>query len=148
MRIYIDMDRVMFDYDTGYGLMAARHPHVRFVQSLPGFFAGLDPLPGAVAAVNTLRHLADVWVLTAPSVRNPLSYTEKRLSIEAHFDLDFAHRLIISPDKSLLKGDVLIDDFTEGKGQDRFEGELIHFGSATYPDWSAVMAALVPRLTH
>ena len=47
-------------------------------------------------------------------------------------------RLVISPDKSLLKGDYLIDDILHGKGQDSFEGKLIHFGSNEYPDWSAV----------
>jgi 5'-nucleotidase len=34
----------------------------------------------------------------------------------------------------LLKGDFLIDDYITGRGQEYFEGELIHFGSNQYPD--------------
>jgi 5'(3')-deoxyribonucleotidase len=48
-------------------------------------------------------------------------------------------KLIISPNKGLLKGDILIDDIVEGKGQEHFEGELIHFGSAKFPDWESVL---------
>ena len=48
-------------------------------------------------------------------------------------------RLIISPNKALLKGDYLIDDNVEGKGQEGFEGCLVQYGSRSYPDWSAVL---------
>lgn len=47
-------------------------------------------------------------------------------------------KLIISPNKSLLKGQYLIDDQASGKGQDAFEGELIHFGSKEFPNWAKV----------
>ena len=85
----------------------------------------------------------DVHILTAPSVRNPHSYMEKRLWIEKHFDYSLCHKLIICSDKGLLRGDYLIDDYIDGKGQENFDGELIHFGSDKYPDWSAVMAYLM-----
>ena len=51
-------------------------------------------------------------------------------------------RLIISPNKSLLKGDYLIDDNVEGKGQEGFEGKLIQYGSTSYPSWSSVLKFL------
>lgn len=47
--------------------------------------------------------------------------------------------MILSPDKGLLKGDFLIDDHIDGKGQERFEGRLIQFGSGEFPDWAAVL---------
>ncbi len=78
---------------------------VRFPQSVPGFFLDLAPLPGAIDAVNELRAGCDLFVLSAPSTRNPHSYTEKRLWIEKYFDYQFTKRLILSPNKSLLKGD-------------------------------------------
>ena len=54
----------------------------------------------------------DMWFLTAPSIKNPMSYAEKRVWIETN---SFPpERLIICPDKSLLKGDYLIDDNKEG----------------------------------
>jgi hypothetical protein len=46
----------------------------------------------------------------------------------------------ITPDKSLWMGDFLIDDHDSGRGQENFQGELIHFGSAKWPDWATVLA--------
>jgi 5'(3')-deoxyribonucleotidase len=80
--------------------------------------------------------------LTAPSEHNPLSYTEKRIWIEKHLGFDFVERLIICSNKSLLKGDILIDDHISGKGQENFEGQLIHFGSEEFLNWVMVQKTL------
>ena len=101
-----------------------------------------QPIPDAIESVNKLRQSDRVFILTAPSTRNPLCYTEKRLWIEDHFGYAFTKQLIISPDKSLFIGDFLIDDYESGKGQDGFSGQLIHFGSNDTPDWPAVMRFL------
>ena len=102
----------------------------------------LEPIPNAIAAVNKLREIHNVFVLTAPSTRNPHCYTEKRIWIEEQFDYAFTKKLIISPDKGLLKGDYLIDDHADGKGQNRFEGMLIQFGSEAFADWETVLKYL------
>jgi hypothetical protein len=52
--------------------------------------------------------------------------------------MDVVAKLIISPNKGLNRGHYLIDDCDSGKGQELFEGELIHFGHADYPDWNTV----------
>ena len=52
--------------------------------------------------------------------------------------MDVVENLIISPNKGLNKGHYLIDDCLSGKGQEFFEGKLIHFGSDTFPDWASV----------
>ena len=121
-----------------YKKASRENPGVPFPPPIPGFFEGLLPIPGAIEAINRLRSWADVYILTSPSVRNPLCYTEKRLWIEKHFDLGFCYKLIISTNKGLLKGDVLIDDCKSGKGQEHFEGRLIHFGSDKFLNWNAV----------
>lgn len=144
MIVYVDMDNVMCrlsltELKQAYKKAMKENPKLPFPPPIPGFFEGLEPMPGAIESVNQLRSMAQVYILTAPSVRNPLCYTEKRLWIEKHFDLDLCYHLILSPDKSLLKGDILIDDNTSGKGQDKFEGRLIHFGSEAFPDWKTIM---------
>ncbi|MEM7607799.1 MAG: hypothetical protein AAF411_20795 [Myxococcota bacterium] len=121
--VYIDMDGVLCEFERA----KRQHPDVEFPQSLPGFYKNLRPVRGAIDAVRELARLADVWILTAPSVYNPLSYTEKRLWVEKHLGFDMCHRLILSPDKSLLRGDVLVDDRADSHRQDRFEGRLILF---------------------
>ena len=127
------MDDTIFQFKERYDQLYT--DKMQFPQATHGFFANLEPIPMAVYFVNKLRNLYDVYILTAPSVMNPLCYTEKRVSIEKHFDLAFCDKLIISPNKGLLKGDYLIDDISEGKGQDKFEGELIQFGSDKWKCW-------------
>lgn len=140
--VYIDMDDTICRLQPALDEARKRDPDTRFPQGVPGFFENLDPIPGAIRAVNQLRSRADVYILTAPSVRNAHCYTEKRLWIEKHFDLDFCDKLIICPNKALLKGDIIIDDYNEGRGQENFEGRLIHFGSADYPGWDSVLKEL------
>ncbi len=144
MIVYIDMDGVLCDYRSQFKKDLARNPAIEFPQSQYGFFLKLQPMPGGIDAVRALEASAlyTPYILTAPSVKNPLSYTEKRVWVETHLGMEFVQRLIISPDKSLLKGDFLIDDITHGRGQESFEGELLHFGSAQYPDWTAIRKRL------
>lgn len=134
----VDMDGVLCDFAEAYFRMRRERPEVAFPQSIPGIFEDLRPIDRAIETVNRLRQKFDVWVLSAPSVRNPHCYSEKRIWIERHFDLDFAYKLILSHDKSLIAGDVLIDDHINGKGQDRFAGRVIHFGSPDFPSWPSV----------
>ncbi len=142
------MDGVLCDIAAAYQAAARTHPDVAFPQSIPGLFASLDAIPGAIEAVAALRRdpRLDVWILSAPSTRNPACYSEKRIWVEKVFDYPLAKRLILASDKSLLRGDILIDDNISGKGQERFEGELIHFGSARYPTWSSVLEYLHQRV--
>ena len=145
-RIYIDMDDVLCDFVGDFKLAKSRAPEVNYPQAELGFFHKLRPLPAAIESVNRLRELADVYILSAPSIYNAHSYTEKRLWIEDHFGFEFTDRLILSRYKNLLKGDYLIDDYEHGRGQEGFEGELLVFGSERFPDWTAIMDFVIPNL--
>jgi len=137
------MDGVLCDFRSAYYRAKEVHPQIEFPQSIPGIFEGLDPIPGSIDAVNQLCSIADVYILSAPSTRNPRCYMEKRIWIEKHFGYDFCKRLILATNKSLMIGDYLIDDYGSGKGQNDFQGELIQFASEEFPDWEAVMAFLI-----
>ena len=136
------MDGVLCDYQGAHDRERIADPAEPWPQRFAGFFQNLVPMPGALAAFRTLFALPgfDVHILTAASVNNPFSYSEKRLWVENHLGFDLCKRLNIAPDKSLFKGDFLIDDHAAGRGQENFEGELMHFGSARWPDWQAVLA--------
>ena len=142
--LYIDMDDVLAAFRTGFYLHLHKYPNVLFPQGEVGFFKNLEPIYGAIDAVNQLRknNIFDVYILTAPSIRNPHSYTEKRIWVEKYFDYDFTDKLIICSNKALLKGDFLIDDNVNGKGQENFNGAFIHFGSNVFPDWDSVLRYL------
>ena len=138
--VYIDMDDTLLEFAQAYSVAREARPYIPFPQSIPGFFSGLEPKPLAVEIFNRLFDdpKLDVYILTAPSLKNPLCYTEKRLWVEEHLGMRAVAKLIICPNKALLKGDYLIDDYAEGKGQESFEGKLIQFGTADYPDWRTV----------
>ena len=142
--IYIDMDDVLCDYSSKIKEEKNKFPENSYPQSLPGFFRGLKPIEGAIDAVKQLRsHKGfDVYILTATSTKNPLSYTEKRLWVEDNLGYEMTTNLIICSHKGLLKGDILIDDHASGRGQELFEGKLIHFGQEDYPDWKTVLNTL------
>jgi 5'(3')-deoxyribonucleotidase len=138
--VYVDMDDCLADFRGAYLAYQQANPEIPYPQSMPGFFRSLNPIAFAIETVQWLASLEyfDIYILSAPSIKNPLCYTEKRLWVEAHLGFEFVNRLILSPHKHLNKGDYLIDDNLSGKGQDAFAGELIHFGSETFPDWPCV----------
>lgn len=138
--IYLDMDDTLCDYKSQYQLYQEQFPEVNFPQSVVGFFEKMLPKQDAIGVAQALFKQENyrVYILTAPSLYNPPCYSEKRLWVEKHLGFEWVERLIIANDKNLLKGDYLVDDYTEGRGQEKFEGELIHFGSEQFPDWKAV----------
>ena len=139
--IYIDMDGVLCDFNKAAEASLKAKPYIKYPQMQYGFFADLEEIDKAIESVHFLmkQTIFDVYILTAPSIYNPLCYTEKRVWIEKHLGMELVKKLIISPHKGLNKGNYLIDDFASGKGQDKFEGKLLHFGSDTYPNWKAVI---------
>lgn len=145
--IYIDMDDVMCEFTAAHNQSKFSSPEIEYPQSVPGFFLALKPVKDAIDIVNELREQFDVYILTAPSTRNPHCYSEKRIWIEEHFDYAFTKKLILSPNKGLLIGDYLIDDHTSGRGQESFQGRVLHFGSPEYPDWKTVRNYL-NSITH
>jgi 5'(3')-deoxyribonucleotidase len=139
--IYIDRDGVLCDYDNAFKSAIEVKPEQAYPQAEYGFFASLLPIKDAIESVNSLRYNPkyEVYVLTAPSVFNPFSYSEKRAWIENHFDMALVNNLIICAQKNLLRGDYLIDDHLTGNGQDKFCGELIQFGSRNSRGWCEML---------
>lgn len=110
-----------------------------YQQSRYGFFIDLSPINGAIDAVNWLKEHFDVWILTRPSIMNITSYSEKAYWVQKHFGIDMLNKLIMSPDKSLVKGDYLIDDSILDN-QDKFDGVLIRFSIDPYFNtWNDVL---------
>ena len=98
-RNYIDMDGVLANFDKAY--WDERTDLMAYPQATQGFFENLEPIEDAIASYNYLNNRYDVRIATAPSVMNPLCYTEKRLWVEKHLGMHAVGRMIIIPDKSL-----------------------------------------------
>ncbi len=142
LKVLIDMDDTIANYSEAFSEARRKVPGIQYPQSQIDFFRNLEPVQGAIRGVNAIEAAGhDVWFLTAPSVFNPLSYTEKRIWIETHFGIKSAHNLIIAYDKSMVEGDVLIDDGS-CHGQPEFGGIWMRFGSSKYRNWDEVIRAV------
>jgi 5'(3')-deoxyribonucleotidase len=143
--VYIDMDDTLCHYSLAHKKYKNEFPEIKYPQSQANFFKDLKPIELTIESVKMLINSEEYkpYILTAPSIHNPLSYTEKRIWVEKHFGLEFTKRLIIAMDKSLLRGDFLIDDWDHGRGQESFQGELIHYGSPNYPNWKSIIDRLM-----
>lgn len=133
-RIYIDMDGVLCDFYGAAKLALKNNPKQPYPQSQWGFFLKLKPITGALVAFTYLFDKYDVWILTKPSTRNVNCYTEKAQWVWDNLGEAAVDKLILSCDKSLLKGDFLVDDNIWD-----FEGEHLHFGSNRFPNWETIV---------
>ena len=139
MIVYVDMDNVMCDFNGAKKRALKENPGIEFPHSQVDFFRKLEPIYGVGDALKSFIDAGvDVYILTAPSTMNPMSYIEKMLWVRDHLGQFWVERLIISKHKHLNKGDILIDDMASGCGQDKFEGELVQFGSKKFPNWATV----------
>ena len=84
---------------------------VEAIYTAPGFFRDLPAIPGAVSAVKALlEHGHDVRICTSPLNQYRYCLAEKYEWVEQHLGSDFVHRMIVTKDKTVVYGDVLVDD--------------------------------------
>jgi len=122
---YVDMDDTLCDYQTVYNQCRIDDPKCLYPQSREGFFQELKPLPDAILGIELLAKKYETYILTRPSIKNLHCYTEKARWVHNHLGYEWVNKLIICPDKALLKGkgNWLIDD-VEWKN---FEGNQLMF---------------------
>lgn len=138
--VYVDMDDTLCDFSNPFksGQYESKFPHSKI-----GFFIGLEPIEGAIEGLKTLQTKYDVWILTRPSIKNTHCYTEKADWIKKYFGEEMLNKMILCPDKSLVKGHYLIDD-DHRHGQTEFEGEHLYFGKdEKFQTWSQVVEYLM-----
>ncbi|MDI9551957.1 MAG: 5' nucleotidase, NT5C type [Candidatus Cryptobacteroides sp.] len=143
-RVYLDMDNVLVDFASGIAKIdeATRREYADRLEEVPGIFALMDPIPGAINAVHALVEEYDVYILSTAPWKNPSAWADKVTWVTKYLDDVLHKRLILSHHKDLLKGDYLIDDRSKN-GAERFEGEWIQFGSEQFPDWESVLDYLI-----
>ena len=144
------MDNVLVNFQSGIDRLdeTTRKVYDGRLDEVPGIFALMDPVEGAVEAVQRLSEQYDVYVLSTAPWRNPSAWMHKVEWIQRYFgkgnDSVLYKRLIISHHKNLNRGTIIIDDRTKN-GVDRFEGRHIHFGTDAFPDWKSVLDELMNK---
>lgn len=140
MLVLVDQDGVLADFDAGVNAaLAKRHPHLRIIepasrrsfrlrddypgkyleeikeiQASPGFILGLAPMPGALDAMHDMLAAGhDVRICTAPLTRFTNCVGEKFQWVHDHLGPAWVQRVVLTMDKTLVRGDVLLDDCPE-----------------------------------
>lgn len=74
------------------------------------WFRHLPVTRGAIEGMAVLAEHADVWICSKPLEANATCRDDKAWWLAKHFGDEWARRLILAPDKSLVYGDLLLDD--------------------------------------
>jgi 5'(3')-deoxyribonucleotidase len=140
--VYIDMDRVLVDFDSG---VQKTEPEILSLydeeqyDNIPHVFSRMDPISGAIEAFKALQEKYEVFVLTTAPWRNNTALQDKKDWLEKYLGDLVRKRVIFSHHKDLLLGDYLIDD----KEVPGFQGRQFLFGSDQYPDWDSILKELL-----
>lgn len=136
MIILIDQDGVLADFERGFhdAWQASGHSHsalpledrrsfyvrddyprhlrgeVEVIYPAPGFYRNLPPIGGAIEAVKALVLNHDVRFCTSPLNAYRHCVLEKYEWVEQHLGGEYVSRIIVTKDKTLIQGDILIDD--------------------------------------
>ena len=138
------MDGVLVNFESGVAKLSeeTKKEYEGRIDEVPGLFALMDPMPGAIEAVQLLSKHFDVYILSTSPWNNPTAASDKIEWVKKHLNSVFHKRVIITHHKELLQGDYLIDD--RGKnGTSEFKGEWLQFGQEQFPDWDAVLKHLL-----
>lgn len=135
--ILVDMDGPLADFETGFlhkfRKMYPSEPYITLenrksfyqrddylphlnlavhsVMVEPGFFADLPPISGAIKALNQmLQRDWIVMICTSPFGAAIDCASEKKWWVGKHLGTEWEQRMIISHDKTFIRGDILVDD--------------------------------------
>lgn len=137
MLVLVDMDGVLADFEAAF-LAAWRHNNpslsyvevadrdvfyvkdqyplehrelVHAVHGVEGFFRSLPPVEGALVAMEEMASAGlDVFICTAPLTSNLFCASEKHAWVQEHLGKPWLKRTVVASDKTLVRGDFLVDD--------------------------------------
>lgn len=115
-------DRKMLPYEelTQFYIETMHPPEwsedIREVMNGKGFYHSLEPIPGAIESLKDIEEncldFIDPFICSSPSVATGRNYShsDKVRWVNDHLGSFWAHRLILTKDKTLVRGHILIDD--------------------------------------
>ena len=177
--ILVDQDGVLADFERGFyaAWQTAGHSHpalplaqrrrfyvrddypaelraeVEAIYTEAGFYRDLPAIAGAVEAMTALLDQGhDVRICTSPLTQYRNCVPEKYEWVERHLGAEFVTRMIVSKDKTIVRGDVLIDDNPQIKGPCTASWQQVIFDQPynrevdgtrmTWANWREVLGSL------
>ena len=144
--VYVDLDNTLVDFMSGVN-KCSKEKVAQFewdengkqaYDNIPGVFALMEPMKGAVDAFHWLAEHFDTYILSTAPWNNPSAWSDKLEWVKTHLGDSAYKRLILSHHKDLLRGDYLIDDGDRADIQ-QFQGKHIQIGKEPFKDWTAVL---------
>jgi 5'(3')-deoxyribonucleotidase len=143
--LYIDMDGVLVNFQSGIDRLtdAEKIEYKDQEKNAPHIFSKMEPIEGAIEAYKILSEKYDTYILSTAPWNNETALGDKVAWAKRYLGDTIYKRLILSHNKHLNVGHYLIDDRPHKNGAADFKGELIHFRSEKFPDWSTVLDFLL-----
>ncbi len=115
-----------------------------------GFYRNLPVVEGSLEALEEMAAMADVYVCTSPLLSNPYCIKEKYEWISDYLGSQWLKKIIVSYDKTLIRGDILIDDKPQINGIELPEWEHVLYSRPynrhirnkrriTWQNWESVL---------
>ena len=100
-RIFFDMDGVLVDFQSGVDKLSeeVKEEYKGRIDEVPGIFSLMQPIPGALEAVQLLAKNYDVYILTTSPWNNPTAASDKVEWVKKHMNGIFHKRVVISHHK-------------------------------------------------
>eukprot|EP00403_Amphidinium_massartii_P026190 CAMPEP_0178407384 /NCGR_PEP_ID=MMETSP0689_2-20121128/19403_1 /TAXON_ID=160604 /ORGANISM="Amphidinium massartii, Strain CS-259" /LENGTH=652 /DNA_ID=CAMNT_0020028461 /DNA_START=97 /DNA_END=2055 /DNA_ORIENTATION=- len=127
--VLVDMDGTLVDWDAGFmkawGDRPCKRTDYAMEKCVPpemfdeavkiftseGFFRNLPPMEGGIQAIKDIAASGfSVFLCTSPVATSRYSAQEKWEWVREHLGDEWTHRLILTMDKTIVRGDILIDD--------------------------------------
>jgi len=115
------------------------HRFTKTLFTMPGFWLSLNPQPDSQRVVMRLLKNYDIYIATKPYIGSRNCFAEKVDWLNKNFPFVGEEKLIFTHDKSLLKGDIIIDDHPDNLNG--FNGTTIVFDYAFNRDYEATYRA-------
>jgi len=101
---------------------------IKEIESQKGLTENLEPVKGSEKALKEMRKLGhEVFICTSPLTNYKNNVSEKYKWVEKNFGEEWTKKIILTKDKTLIKGDILIDDNPEINGLKEPEWEQVIF---------------------
>ena len=134
-------------WDMKAGLDKEGRDAVQTILTQSGFYADLEPIPGAIEALRAMKKEGHtIFIVTSPFSGNPTCASDKLDWLERHVGKGWGNRAIITSDKTAVRGDILLDDkpYITGHFEPTWEHVLFHApynrtisdGRRRMTDWS------------
>ncbi|XP_005102318.1 5'(3')-deoxyribonucleotidase, cytosolic type isoform X1 [Aplysia californica] len=116
--IPLEERRTFYARDQYAKIRADLADNIRDIYNSEGFFRDLPEIPGACDAMKELKEMegVDVFICSSPLTSYEFCLKEKFQWIEEHLGQEWLDKIILTKDKTVANGHVLIDDRPNIKG--------------------------------